>query len=350
MNSAWQDLAIDERRAVLGKVSIATGMIENAVEKDWWVTTILKALFQSSCADSLVFKGGTSLSKGWGLISRFSEDIDLSIDRSFFGFSGELSKKERTELRKKSLKYIREKLSVELDELLKEMGITEYSIQLPEPGASDKDPELILIPYTSIIEDAGFGTSYIPFQVQIEISCRSLHEPFDNLKLSPLIAKQYPEEEFSKDTEVIARTVLPSRTFLEKAFLLHEEFQKEEIRVVRMSRHLYDLEKLMDTDYAQQALQDPELYATIVKHRYAFTKLAGIDYKTHHPSTIHFLPPSTVMEEWKKDYVAMQQSFIYGDSLPFEELLARIEELMKRFRATTNDDVFFTFPQSQSIG
>ena len=341
MSNGWQDLEIEERRTVLGAVSIATGMIENAVEKDWWVTIILKALFQSSCADSLVFKGGTSLSKGWGLINRFSEDIDLAIDRSFFGFAGELTRKKRTELRRKSLKYIREELSVELDGILKDMGVVEYLIQLPEPGESDKDPELILIPYTSIIESADAGTSYIPFQVKVEISCRSLYEPFDCLTLSPLIAEQYSDEEFAKDVQVVARMVLPSRTFLEKVFLLHEEFQKNEIRSVRMSRHLYDIERLMDTDYAAHALKDTVLYTTIVKHRYAFTKLSGVDYKTHHPSTVNLLPPETVVEEWKKDYVAMQQNFIYGESLPFEKLLERIKELVERFRKIKNEDDFF---------
>lgn len=341
MINEWQSLEIDERRSVLGFVSIATGMIENAVEKDWWVIIVLKALFQSSCADSLIFKGGTSLSKGWELISRFSEDVDLAIDRSFFGFSGELTKKQRTQLRKKSLKYIREELTVELDNILREMGVSEYSIQLPESGDSDKDPELILVPYTSIIEGSNTGEDYIQFQVKIEISCRSLHEPYDDLILLPLIAEQYPQEEFSKHTEVIARTVLPSRTFLEKAFLLHEEFQKKEIRAVRMSRHLYDLEKLMDTDYAKQALEDPVLYATIVKHRHTFTKLGEVDYKTHHPSTINFMPPNAVVEEWRKDYIAMQQNFIYGESLPFEKLLERIEELIERFRTVTNEDAFF---------
>ena len=138
--SIWKDLSIDEQRAILNNVSLKTGLIENAVEKDWWVSMVLKALFQSSCAEHLVFKGGTSLSKGWSLIQRFSEDVDIAIDRSFFHFDGELSKKQRTQLRKASLKFIREELAVELDSILKGMGIKDYSIVLPELIESDKDP------------------------------------------------------------------------------------------------------------------------------------------------------------------------------------------------------------------
>lgn len=339
--SNWKDLTIDEQSAILGNIAEKTGLVENAIEKDWWVSMVLKALFQSSCADALVFKGGTSLSKGWALVERFSEDIDLAIDRAFFGFDGELTKKQRTNLRKTSLKYIREELSVELDELLKGIGIHDYSIILPELVESDKDPEIILVPYSTIIKETDANvTNYIPYQVKVEISCRSLREPYETLMLRSLIAEEYPEEDFSEKPFAV-NTVLPTRTFLEKAFLLHEEFQKGEVRSMRMSRHLYDLEKLMDSPFSTQALEDTELYTAIVKHRFAFTKWANVDYKTHHPSTINFLPPESVLEDWRKDYAEMQENFIYGDSLSFENLLERISELIERFRKVQIDDDFF---------
>lgn len=316
-------------------------MIENAVEKDWCVSMVLKALFQFSCADYLVFNGGTSISKGWSLIQSYSEDVDIAIDRSFFHFDGELSKKQRTQLRKASLKFIREELAVELDSILKGMGINDYSIVLPELIESDKDPEIIFVPYNSVLEEADESlTNYIPFQVKVEISCRSLREPCTQLMMRSLIAEEYPDEDFSEDYFGV-NTVLPTRTFLEKAFLLHEEFQKEDIRSLRMSRHLYDLEKLMDTPFATQALEDTELYTSIVKHRFAFTKWSGVDYTTHHPSAINFLPPEEVREDWKKDYIEMQENFIYAESLSFEELLERMNELLERFREVQIDDDFF---------
>ena len=82
--SHWQNHSIDEQIAMIQSVAQEQNIEDNAVEKDWWVTVILKALFNTSCGRWLLFKGGTSLSKGWNLINRFSEDIDISIDRTFF--------------------------------------------------------------------------------------------------------------------------------------------------------------------------------------------------------------------------------------------------------------------------
>lgn len=121
----------------------------------------------------------------------------------------------------------------------------------------------------------------------------------------------------------------PKRTFLEKAFLLHEEFckPKSEIRVDRMSRHLYDLEKLAETKIAEDALADKELYRSIVNHRRKFIGLRGLDYNTLSPHSISFIPPKDVLAGWRDDYEKMQSSMIYGKSLPFEKLMERITEL-----------------------
>lgn len=99
-----------------------------AIEKDWWVTVTLKALSQTDCHEALIFKGGTSLSKGFHIIERFSEDIDLAISHAFFGIE-KTTKSQREKLRKTARSYIHETLSVQLDAHLKEMGITGYSIE-----------------------------------------------------------------------------------------------------------------------------------------------------------------------------------------------------------------------------
>jgi Nucleotidyl transferase AbiEii toxin, Type IV TA system len=100
---------------------------------------------------------------------------------------------------------------------------------------------------------------------------------------------------------------------LEKIFLLHEEFQQpaEKIRIDRKSRHLYDLEKLMDTMFAEKAIADKNLYRHIVEHRRNVTPLRGINYTNHAPDRINPIPPDDVMTAWKKDYEQMQQSMIY---------------------------------------
>ena len=333
--SIWQKNTIEDRKALLQLTSDKERINPAAVEKDWWVTVTLKALFQTTCANSLLFKGGTSLSKGWKLIERFSEDIDLAIDHTFWGINGN-SKNQREKLRKKSRKYIHETLSKELDEQLKAMGITGYTIENittvetsngKKAIDSDKDPTVIHLNYDSLVNTK---TAYMPTRIKIEISCLSMAEPSEDRKITSLIYSHYPEEDYETLSSI--RTVLPSRTFLEKVFLLHEEFQKDKSRSLRMSRHLYDLEKLMDTEYGQKALTDSDLYEEIVKHRFTYYAIKYIDYQKHHPSTICFCPPENKRKEWSNDYDEMKSSFIYGEALPFDQLITRIEELQERFR------------------
>lgn len=115
--------------------------------------------------------------------------------------------------------------------------------------------------------------------------------------------------------------------------LLHEEFLKptENIRHYRMSRHLYDVEKLMDHKYGKEAIKNKELFETLVQHRSKYTPIRGISYDLHTTQTINFIPPAEVMELWKKDYQAMQEFMIYGETLEFENLMTRMYELKERF-------------------
>ena len=311
-------------------------MNQVAIEKDWWATVTLKALFQTDCRDSLTFKGGTSLSKGFNIIERFSEDIDLAISHSFFGIES-TSKSQRDKLRKMARAYIHETLSSQLDARLKDMDVSGYSIENVcqvqdkngewRPIDSDKDPTVILLHYPSILGDT---INYIPPRVKIEISCLSMDEPTELRHIRSLIGDRFEGED--TDAESLVRTVVPTRTFLEKLFLLAEEFQKEKPRSVRMSRHLYDLEKLMDTEYGKEALSNRKLYDAIVEHRKAYYALKYIDYDLHTPSTINFTIPESAMEAWQDDYADMRRFFIYGESLAFDALMRRIEELQKRVR------------------
>ena len=99
-----------QQRTILEQTAIKKALPKQAIEKDLWVTTILQIVFSLPCADNLVFKGGTSLSKVWNLINRFSEDIDLAIDRNVFELDGELTKKQVKKLRKASSIFVRDEL------------------------------------------------------------------------------------------------------------------------------------------------------------------------------------------------------------------------------------------------
>lgn len=334
----WLNNTIEDRLFMLQKsAKDHPGISQLAIEKDWWVMVTLKALFRTTCADSLIFKGGTSLSNGFQIIERFSEDIDLAISHSFFGID-KTSKSQQEKLRKMARVYIHDTLSSELDARLQELGVSGYRIenvthQLDKEGNlkaidSDKDPSVILLHYDSVVEGS---VDYIPPRVKIEISCLSMDEPTEAREIQSYIADSFKEED---ETLASIRTVLPSRTFLEKIFLLAEEFQKDKPRHVRMSRHLYDLERLMDSEYGRKALADRSLYDAIVEHRRTYYALKYVDYSKLDPRTISFVPPTNVHEQWAADYADMKRYFIYGGSLSFEQLIERMNELQERVRRT----------------
>ncbi|MDR0506079.1 MAG: nucleotidyl transferase AbiEii/AbiGii toxin family protein [Dysgonamonadaceae bacterium] len=332
----WLKLPEQERIDTINVASLATGLPHEVIEKDWWVTMTLKALFETRCADFIVFKGGTSLSKCWNLVERFSEDIDIAISREFFGITNVSSKNQREKLRKSSSKYIQDELVAELTDKLSEAEITGFSVELETTESSDKDPRVLNIKYKSLFPE----NQYLKYWVKVEISCRSLREPFAPIKIRSIIAENYPDENFV-DKYFIVNTVSPKRTFLEKAFLLHEALQKGRIHSERMTRHLYDLHKLMDTDFAKDALADTELYKTIVEHRSIMTREKGVDYSTHRPSQINFVPQNEVIDLWRDDYRYMNDTFIYEQPIPFETIMARMKELQQRFREIKMDETFF---------
>ena len=337
MGKLWLNNEIVDRLVMLQQTEAEhPGINQVAIEKDWWVTVTLRALFQTDCRDSLIFKGGTSLSKGFNIIERFSEDIDLAISHSFFGIE-KTGRSQREKLRKLSREYIHETLSAQLDARLKEMGVSGYTIENVSqvkdkdgewrPIDSDKDPTVILLHYSSIHDDT---ISYIRPHVKIEISCLSMDEPTELRHIRSLIGESFDSED--TDAESLVRTVVPTRTFLEKLFLLAEEFQKEKPRSVRMSRHLYDLEKLMDTEYGKEALSNRNLYDAIVEHRKTYYALKYVNYDSHTPSTINFTIPESAVEAWQDDYADMRRFFIYGESLEFDALMHKIRELQERVR------------------
>ena len=158
-----------------------------------------------------------------------------------------------------------------------------------------------------------------------------MKEPFTQRSFGTIVSEVFTNRPFA-DKAITIPVVNPERTFLEKIFLLHEEFQKsqDKIRVERLSRHLYDIEKLSQTEYADIALHDTDLYNTIVKHREKFTPISGIDYTNHSPDKINFIPPDTILKDWQQDYEIMAQTMIYDNPLPFDELIKRLTELQKR--------------------
>lgn len=329
--SNWLSYTIEERLAMLQQTSDREYLPDYAVEKDWWVTMVLRAAFQTSCAESLLFKGGTSLSKGWGLIKRFSEDIDLAISHKFFRENIENNNQLKT-LRKQCRKFIVDSWANELDEQLSKLDVSGYRIYPltmmdGNPVSSDADPTVVIVEYPSISDTR---SAYLSPSVKVEISCLSMEEPNEPSPISSMIHDAFPDGD--ADSKATIPTVLPSRTFLEKAFLLCEEFQKESPRSLRMSRHLYDLYMMKDTEFCKAALSDDELYSAIVEHRRKFYHVSYADYDKDYRDSIEFYPPQHCLKAWEADYSALLSDFVYGEKIPFCTLLEGIARLQNMFR------------------
>ena len=327
----WLNLPVKSRLAIFEEIALQIGLPYAAVvEKDWWVVRTLELIFQSTIAPHTVFKGGTSLSKAWGLIDRFSEDIDLALDRRFLGFAkpdNQMSGTQVGKLRKQSFKFISEKLFPEIQHLFQQSGLTGVEVRLGEVKDPDQDPLTIEIYYPSLTDPV----AYLPPRVLIEVGSRSLIEPFESRQIISFLGEKFAGRPFA-DLSIQVPTVLPERTFLEKIFLLHEEFQlpTQKIKVERKSRHLYDVEKMMDQDFASAALSNMALFQTIVEHRKILTPLRGVNYEDHIHSKINPIPPDSIISAWEKDYKAMQESMLFNPSLSFSELIDRLTVLKSR--------------------
>ncbi len=329
----YTDLSLQERIEIIHQVQSKKNLNLQIIEKDWWVTAVLRALFSLPYAGHISFKGGTNLSKCWNLINRMSEDADIAIDREFLGFGGVLSKTQISDkLRRASCSFVREKLQYDLQVQLMADGINEdeFAVNVDITPITTTDPEIIEIAYRSVFQ----GRTYIRPKVIIEVSGRSMSEPVSAVMLRSFIDEVFTDAPFAgRPFEV--RAVIPERTFLEKLFLLHEEFSKpvEQIRTERMSRHIYDISQIMDTPIAERALKDVSLYNSVIEHRRQFIGLKGFDYSTLRPQSLRIVPPADVMELWRKDYALMQESMIYGESLPFDKLIEKIRALNDRINS-----------------
>ncbi len=322
----------EEKNSIFEVLGNTIGIPASAVEKDWWVVLTLAMIQEMEVAKHIVFKGGTSLSKAWNVIERFSEDIDLALNKQFLGIGECTTVKHVKKLRSATRKFTYKTFIPELQDKFTNAGYTDAKVELYEEDGENLEPVQILVKY----ETCTPPSAYTKPEIKIEIGSRSLREPFTNRVFSSLVGEHFPDRPFA-DAPITVPTVNPERTLLEKLFLLHEEFQKpvEEIRADRLSRHLYDVEKLMQTEYIDLALDDLSLYNEIINHRSVYTKIAAIDYNLHQPKTLNPIPPDKILGDWEKDYKFMQEAMIYGESLPFEKLIERIKELKQRINGIT---------------
>lgn len=330
MNNYFQ-LSKEQQQMVLTQAANKTGLPVQAVEKDLWVTVVLQMVFALPIANHLVFKGGTSLSKVWKVISRFSEDIDLAIDPSIWGFEGDLTKKQIKRLRKASSIFVRDELCQSLQEVVTETGMDKWlQVEADPDGEGDgtyPEPRVIHIRYKSLFDE---DLPYLHSEVKLEVGARSLLEPTAEAAVTSVLEDVLPISTTVK--QVMIPTALAEKTFLEKAFLLHELFSSQIPRDAnRKSRHLYDLAQMMSTDIATRAIANDELWETIHHHRELFTSMSGVDYTPDIRKRIKLLPPDDAIDDWCNDYKDMQSSMIYGEKPSFGELAEMMGELENIF-------------------
>lgn len=326
----FTDLTDNDRRDIIDYVSGQTGFLRNVIEKDWWVTCVLRAIFSLPYAGHASFKGGTNLSKCWGLIQRMSEDIDIGISREYLGFGGELSKNQISDkLRRASCSFVRNLMRHDVENALVGQGISPeaMTVTVRETKVSTVDPETIYVAYRSLYDGGG----YILPQVKIEVSGRSMTEPVSKVSVRSYISENLPKIPF-QDEPVDVNAVIPQRTFLEKLFLLHEEFSKpsSEIRIERMSRHLYDVSRIMKTKIAEEALSDDSLYDSVIEHRRKFIGLKGFDYDTLRKRSLKIVPEGAIRHDWAGDYKNTVANMVMGDAPSFDEIMTDLEILNKR--------------------
>jgi hypothetical protein len=313
-----------------------------SIEKDFWVCWILKQLFTlSGWGTHLTFKGGTSLSKGWKLIDRFSEDIDIVVAREFLGFGGDASpekapsKKQRRvrldALKCECQKRIREQLQPALDERIRR-ALPAGSPWTLAPATAEEDPDgqTLLFNYPGALT----GTvAYLRPIVKIEMGARSDTEPSSSPVISPYLAEAFPGA--FEPSAFPVHALLPDRTFWEKAMLLHEETYRpvEKTRKGRLARHYYDLWCLIERGVAARAAQDIDLFTRTASHREIYFSWSWMDYRTLRRGTLRLLPLESQMDDWRRDYQAMTGEMFFGPVPSFDEIIRVVGDFERTFNS-----------------
>lgn len=291
-------------------------------------------------ASILPFKGGTSLSKAWKLIERFSEDIDLIVDKEVLGFGGDAApdKAPSGKQRKARLEALMEGCRRWVQGTLQPaLGARITEALGPDGWKLEVDPDMpdgqcLLFHYPSVFPTGSAG--YVPPQVKIELGARSDDWPHEVKSIQPYVIEHYPV--FGPDAAFPVRVLAVERTFWEKACLLHEETFRpaDKPRKLRMARHYYDLWCLLQAGVGDRALANTALFQRVAEHREIFFRYSWVDYSTHKPGTFRLSPPTEHLANWRSDYQEMLGPMFFGDTPTFEQMMRAAAEFETTFNAT----------------
>ena len=344
MNDAYRRIAMAterDRQDLFVSTARRVGIAEQNVEKDFWVCWTLDALFHGRRNDAprLLFKGGTSLSKAFGLIHRFSEDIDITVFRQDLGepismedleqLSGKKRSAKLDEIREACRRYLTHELQPEFDQRLRDVLGGD-----PGPGVavrfdeSDPDRQTLLVRYPTVLAPDG----YVRTEVRIECGAKSALDPHVNASLRPYIADDVSGIELTV-ADVI--TIQPTRTFWDKVVIVHglrAWFDKRgELRQEgqRISRHYYDLHVLAGSAIGERAVADHPLGAECVRHAQMFFGRPDLNLAAAVPGTFRLAPVGRMVDALRRDYDAMA-GMIIGTAPEFGDVMATVADLEGR--------------------
>lgn len=339
-----------DRRAYIEESAARRDLTPIIIEKDFWVCWTLRRLMRSAdLAGHMTFKGGTSLSKAYGIIQRFSEDIDLTISRSAplvtdvpSPMEADISGNER-QRRTKALKaaaqgYVAKVVMPVLSkEIEAALGTNDGWTLVPDPDDGDQQTLLFNYPRTSGYglaygEDYGSAdeSGYIKPRIKLEFGARGETDPFEGQSIGPYLAEDFPDELPDSATEV--PTLAVERTYWEKITILHALHHNGKLRD-GMSRHYYDVLMLDHAGVTAAALARPELLDQVVRNKSLMFADKSASYETAVLGSLRLLPTDGVRDQLAQDYRAMSEMFM-AEPASFDELVGALESIERTINSS----------------
>jgi hypothetical protein len=326
MKLAFLGLSAGERKVYIDEAAARRGLAPVILEKDFWVCWLLGVLFQSSFRDAIVFKGGTSLSKVFGVINRFSEDIDLSLAPAFLGLDepdgaaalskGQASKwMARAEAR--CTEVVRDTLAPEISSAIQaDLGTAERPWLTFEVDTHSNSP-VLLFHYPTAQPPA---LDYLKRSVKLEFGSLTEQRPTGSHPVRPWIAGVLPDAFADWRCDVVALDL--HRAFWEKATILHAEHHRPADKATpdRFARHYADTAALALHGDAAGAIAQSELRERVVRWKSRFFGSAWARYDLAVPPTFRLVPPSEREAVLRRDYQAMRDMYL-SEPTSFDEVL-----------------------------
>lgn len=333
-------LSDKDKRAYFEIAAADLNVMPQLIEKDFWVCWILKILFAlPESGNHLTFKGGTSLSKCYDVIRRFSEDIDVSIERTFLS-SKQAIEPVKQESNKENQRRL-ERLQLACQKKISETIIPELKAKIGTILTDKKEWKIKLDPNDALAQTVLFTfphaltssvESYVKSAVKIEFGSRADHWPVENMLVIPYVAN------VSSDMTIegaSVRVLAAERTFWEKATILHMIYNYPEGKNVppRMSRHYYDLFAMVDTPIYAKSLEKIELLKHVSEHKSLFFKANWAHYEEAKLGSLRLVPRDEQISQLKADYRQMQQMF-FEDPPSFEHIIEKLQVIEEQINGT----------------